>query len=1070
MRLSVILIEEQTDISLSPFKITLIYLVVAGLWITFTDQILETLIADPQNLSVYQTYKGWFYVLLTSLGLYYFIKKYEKQIETKELELENLLYDLQSEKELKDVLFDRIPVLITIYDPDFQSFEVNNEFRKVIGWSNKEIEEKDIDLLEECYPDHEEREEMVEFLNTPGIGWKEFTLTTKGGKQIPTSWTNVKLTDDTSVGIGIDMTEIKASQTKIRESRKLLRKTIESLKSCLILVDPENRVIVDCNRSTEETFGYDREELIGKSTKKLHVNEQKYREFDEIGAKALEEKGIFRTEFKMQKKDGTVFQTDHTVTLVYNEKGEVDKVVSVVRDITEQKKYEQKLRQRQQRLLRSQKIGKIGDWEFDPETEHLFWSSMMYKIYERDPELGPPSFQEIQNKYYGDHSNKHNRVVERAIKHAEPYDIDLQLQTEKGNSKYIRAIGIPSKDNEGQVVQLLGIVQDITERKRSQKELEQRNTFIQTALENIPIGVAVNTIDDGKTTFMNKKFSEIYGWPKEILKNVDSFFEKVYPDKEYRSMIKKRVFEDMESGNPERMDWKGISIVTQNGKEKFVNNKAIPLREQNLMISTVTDVTEQKELEQKLKLQNRKLERAQKTAKMGYWEYDIHAENPPEWSENLYHIYGLDSTEYDPTNESFFKMLHPDDRPDFDTLIEETITKGDTGDTFRLTKPGGEIGYYQSRNELITDSEGEPSKVLGIVQDVTELKETEVKLRQSEEKYRHIFENNPVPMWIYNPDTLEFVEVNKAAIKHYGYSEEKFLNMRLTEIRPPEDVEKLKNDMEKHRSKRSYSGEWRHLDKNGKLLNVEVSAANVQYKDSTYRLALIHDITEQKRMQEKIIQSVIEGEDRERKRISLELHDGLGQYLVAANMNFESVKKATERLPEKRKSQFERGLSLLKSALSETRSIAQNLMPKAIADYGLIPTVKNLVRDFENSTDINFIFDHNCDELQLKEQAEINLYRIFQEAISNAVRHSDCSNISIDLKLTGDTLTLVFEDDGIGTELSEQEEERGLGLRSIKTRVDNLKGTLDIQSQPRQGMRLLITIPNISAFSTNGYS
>jgi PAS domain S-box-containing protein len=386
------LTSKQADISLSPLKITFIYLVVAGLWIAFTDQLLESLGTDAHALSILQTYKGMLYVLLTSLGLYYLIKQHEKQIETKELKLENMLADLRSEKELKDVLFERIPVLITIYDPELNSFEVNEEFRKVIGWSNKEIEEQDIDLLKECYPDIQEREEIVEFMNTPGIGWKEFTITTKSGKEIPTSWTNVKLTDDTSVGIGIDMTEIKASQAKIRESRELLKKIFESLKSSLIIVDPHNRIIVDCNPATKEIFGYTEEELVGNSTRILHVDDESYQEFDKMGAKSLEENGVFQTEYQMQKKDGTIFHSDHTVTLVYDEEGEIDKVMSVVRDITDQKEYEQKLKQRHERLLRSQRIGNVGDWEFNPTTEDLFWSSMMFEIYERNPELGSPSF------------------------------------------------------------------------------------------------------------------------------------------------------------------------------------------------------------------------------------------------------------------------------------------------------------------------------------------------------------------------------------------------------------------------------------------------------------------------------------------------------------------------------------------------------------------------------------------------------------------------------------------------------------------------------------------------------
>jgi len=922
----------------------LIYLVVAALWIAFTDQLLNSLVSDPEYLSTLQTYKGWFYVLLTGAGLYWLIKKHDQQLQKKEIRLENLLGEVQSEKELKDVLFERIPILITIYDPDLEEFEVNREFEKVFGWTNDEIREENIDLLEACYPDLEAREEVVEFMNQPGVGWKEFNTTAKSGRKIPISWTNVRLTDNTSVGIGIDMTDIKASQAKIRESRELLEKVFESLESSLIILDYESRTIVDCNKSTEELFGYSKEELKGSSTRILHVSEEKFEDFDEMGENALAEKGVFKTEYKMQKKDGTIFHSDHTVTLVYDEDGEVDKVVSVVHDITDQKEYQQKLKKRQERLQRSQEIGKIGDWEFDLQTEEIYWSEMLYRIFERDPELGPPSFDQVQQSYYGEDNRKHNKAVERAARKGQPYDIDLRLETEKGNEKYIRAIGIPEKDESGNVIELRGIVQDITQRKQSEKELEQRNVFIEKTLENLPIGVAINTIDDGEVTLMNEQFTNIYGWPREILKDVDSFFEHVYQDEEYRAMIKERVMTDMQSGNPEQMQWKRIPVTTQDGKERIVNNRAIPLYDQNLMISIVVDVTEQHELEEELKLQNRKLEEAQEIAQMGYWEYDIGSSDPPKWSENLYYIYGLNPNEHEITIESFLKRVHPDDKPNFDGFISKVIEEKSTNFTFRLRKQNGQIGHYHGRSELITDSEGNPAQILGI----------------------------------------------------------------------------------------------------------------------------IHDITDIKRMEEKVIQSVIEAEDRERKRIALELHDGLGQYLVAANMNFQSVEDEVAKLPEKREKQFAKGLSHLKKALSETRSIAYDLMPKAITDYGLIVALKNLIQDLRESTDIIFSFDYNCENLQLGNRAEVNIYRILQETISNAVQHSGCSHISVSIEKTNDTLRLSVEDDGKGVELDSELETQGMGLRSIKTRVKSLNGSLNIESEPEKGMETVISIPDIDSLKQNG--
>jgi PAS domain S-box-containing protein len=414
-----------------------------------------------------------------------------------------------------------------------------------------------------------------------------------------------------------------------------------------------------------------------------------------------------------------------------------------------------------------------------------------------------------------------------------------------------------------------------------------------------------------------------------------------------------------------------------------------------------------------------------------------------------------------------WENFHPSDIERIQKSVQrsaETLSKWN--EEWRYIKPGGSMRWQSG---IGIPSKGENDSIVwdSIILDITERKEAQQKLRESEKKYRRLFDKNPQPMYIFNPDTWDFVEVNQAAINHYGYSEEEFLGMTLADIRPPEGFKKLKNTIEKHRSRETYVGEWKHLKKDGSLIDVEVTATNIQYDDTTYRLALIHDVTDQKRMQEKIIQSVIEGENRERKRIAHELHDGIGQYLAAASMNFESMKRDIRKLPQKREQQFKTGLSLLQNALSETRSISYNLMPKAIADYGLITAIENLIQNLQKSTDIIFNFDCNKEELELNDQAEINIYRIIQEIISNSVRHADCSTISIELKVNRNSIKLIVEDDGKGISVEEKHSDKGLGLRSIKTRVSNLQGAFDINSQPGKGMTTTITIPHLQTLLNN---
>jgi len=126
-------------------------------------------------------------------------------------------------------------------------------------------------------------------------------------------------------------------------------------------------------------------------------------------------------------------------------------------------------------------------------------------------------------------------------------------------------------------------------------------------------------------------------------------------------------------------------------------------------------------------------------------------------------------------------------------------------------------------------------------------------IKLNEAKYRYMFHNNPQPMWIYEVETLAFLEVNDAAIKHYGYSQNEFLSMTLKDIRPVTEVEKLILDVQSTNQHYSKAGEWAHLKKNGEIISVEIISHSIVFNQRNARHVLINDITERKKAEEKLI-------------------------------------------------------------------------------------------------------------------------------------------------------------------------------------------------------------------------
>ena len=158
----------------------------------------------------------------------------------------------------------------------------------------------------------------------------------------------------------------------------------------------------------------------------------------------------------------------------------------------------------------------------------------------------------------------------------------------------------------------------------------------------------------------------------------------------------------------------------------------------------------------------------------------------------------------------------------------------------------GNILHCEWYNSALYSETGKLISVLSLVLDVTVAKRIEEALRKSEAQYRLLFESNPQPMWVYDLETLRFLAVNEAAIRHYGYSRAEFLDMTLKDIRPAEDVPILSAYLASDSPERHNAGEWRHRKKDGTLINVEIIATRLSFAGRAAEFVLAQDVTERR--------------------------------------------------------------------------------------------------------------------------------------------------------------------------------------------------------------------------------
>lgn len=189
----------------------------------------------------------------------------------------------------------------------------------------------------------------------------------------------------------------------------------------------------------------------------------------------------------------------------------------------------------------------------------------------------------------------------------------------------------------------------------------------------------------------------------------------------------------------------------------------------------------------------------------------------------------------------------------------------------------------------LRDATGQIARFVLTLRDVTDQQRAEAELKASEEQYRLLFESNPHPMWVFDRETLGFLAVNDAAVKHYGYTYDDFRKMTVKEIRAPEEWPKLLDDIARKHGGLDSSGEWNHRTKEGRIITVEITSHEITFLGRNGVLVLSHDVTERKRMAEAL-------KAREEQYRSLVEGTPIGIYRTAADGKILSVNAALLRM------------------------------------------------------------------------------------------------------------------------------------------------------------------------------
>lgn len=390
----------------------------------------------------------------------------------------------------------------------------------------------------------------------------------------------------------------------------------------------------------------------------------------------------------------------------------------------------------------------------------------------------------------------------------------------------------------------------------------------------------------------------------------------------------------------------------------------------------------------------------------------------------------------------------------------------------RVQRSADEIGYVLVRGELIERANGD-RQLMGTVLDITERKRTEQRLQASEQQYRQLIELMPVAVLILRAEQIVFANPAAAAIFGAAHAIElhgRYLVTLMSAASKAAATQRLRMLMDDPDSA-DISFQERQLKKiNGELFSAELATQMVSIAGQVCIQIMVRDVSEQKKIQMELKMAngrllrlstrAIEIAEEERQQLSRELHDDIGQLLTFIKMSSAWIQKQQTRADVAERAELLNATA--GEALQKVRNLALILRPAQLDTQGLKAAMAEHLRKFLSGYAIDSVF--LCEELQPRPQplVEMAVFRIFQEALTNIIRHSGASHIEIELEVVAQVLTLRMVDDGCGFDVEAAlSAGDSLGLHTMTERAEQLGGTLSIHAAAGVGTEIIAAIPHI---------
>ena len=816
-----------------------------------------------------------------------------------------------------------------------------------------------------------------------------------------------------------------------------------------------------------------------------YVHPEDRQRVSEAVAEARRSHQPYRAQFRVVWPDGTLRWVSAEGKFYYSPEGEPERMLGMAVDITDRKQAEQAVRQSEAELREAQRLANVGSWRWDPRTDTVTWSEELYRIAGLDPGLPAVSYKEHSKLYTAESWDCLRRAVEEALRTGTPYELDLEMIRFDGARRWLIAKGEARRDSTGHVVQLRGTVHDVTERKRTEEALRESQERLRLAQEAVHVGVFEWDVQKNENHW-SPELERIYGLtPGSFGGTYEAWIERVHPDD--RKRFKWDDQRNVQEGGLFDSEYR---IVRPSGEILWLYSRVNlscdsagrPVR----MLGFAIDITERKRAAEALRESE-----ARERAKVKELETLLDAApitiliatdaeckciTANRTGSQLHNV---------PLGANFSRSAIPVglplpfrimrdgvEIPTEELPLQRAAATGIPvlGAFSTVVSEDGTEHHMIGNAAPLFDEDGKPRGAVGAFVDITERKRAEEALRESENKLRLLLDSTAEA--IYGID-LEgrCTFCNPACLRALGYErDDGLIGKNMHHLIHHTHTDGTLYPVEECRIFRALrTGEGVHVD-DEVLWRANRTSFPAEYWSYPQRrgqeivgaVVAFIDITERK-VAEVALASVsrrlIEAQEQERTRIARELHDDIGQRLALLTIELEQLQQNSPDLPAEVRSRVGVLREQVSGVATDVQSLSHELHSSKLEYLGIATALRAFCEEFSDQQSVEVVFAHDEVPRTLPQGISLCLFRVLQEALHNAVKHSGARHFDVELRVTSNQIQLTVRDSGSGFDVAEAMKTHGLGLVSMAERLKLVDGQLSIDSQPQRGATICASIP-----------